>query len=97
MQNVGMAKMLNVGLIYNSNVGGKRLEITGASKSEIVTADRTASVKNDTVKVEEKLEVAARKIVLNASEEILLSCGSSSIRLTPTLIRILADMVKINC
>ncbi len=95
--NVGLVHTENVGVLHSSIVAGKRIEVSGVDKTEVVTGPRTTTVKSDTVKVEEKQTVTAKKIELNASEEILLVCGSSSIKLTPALIQILADMVYINC
>ncbi|WP_226858576.1 DUF2345 domain-containing protein [Diaphorobacter aerolatus] len=47
--------------------------------------------------VEETQKITAKKIEITASQEILLTCGSSSIRLNKDLIRILSDLVRINC
>ncbi|MEG1203177.1 MAG: type VI secretion system tip protein TssI/VgrG [Comamonas sp.] len=95
--NIGLVHSENVGLLHSSIVGGKRIEISGTDKTEVVNGPRTTTVKSDTVTVEEKQTVTAKKIELNASEEILLVCGSSSIKLTPELIQILSKMVYINC
>ena len=95
--NVGLVHTENVGVMHSSIVGGARIEVSGANKTEVVVGPRTTTVKSDTVTVEETQKVTAKKIELNASEEILLVCGSSSIKLTPELIQILAKMVYINC
>lgn len=82
---------------------GHDAEITGhvgpkyPDKTEVVNGPRTTTVKSDTVTVEETQKITAKKIELNASEEILLVCGASSIKLTPQLIEELADMIHLNC
>lgn len=95
--NVGVAHAENVGLLHSSIVGGKRIEFTGRDKTETVKGPRTTTVKSDTLQVEETHYVNAKKIVLNASEEVLIACNGSTARLTPELIRALADFAKINC
>ncbi|MCS4292964.1 type VI secretion system secreted protein VgrG [Comamonas sp. BIGb0152] len=95
--NVGMVHSENVGLAHSSIVGGKRIEISALDKTEVVTGPRTTTVKSDTLTVEETQKITAKKIEISASEEILLSCGSSSVRLNKELIQILSDLVRINC
>jgi type VI secretion system secreted protein VgrG len=95
--NVGLVHSENVGLLHSSIVGGKRIEVSGVDKTEVVNGPRTTTVKSDTVTVEETQKITAKKIELNASEEILLVCGASSIKLTPQLIEELADMIHLNC
>jgi len=97
MLNVGMTHTENVGMLHSSIVAGKRIEVSGLGKTETVSGPRTAEVKSDTLTVEQAQSVSAKRIHLSASEEIVLNCGSSSIRLTPDLIRILSDLVKLNC
>ena len=95
--NVGMVHSENVGLFHSSIVGGKRVEVSLVDKTEVVNGPRTTTVKSDTVKVEETQEVSAKRIVLNATEEILLVCKDSSITLTPKMIQELASMIYLNC
>lgn len=95
--NVGMVHSENVGLAHSSIVGGKRIEISALDKTEVVTGPRTTTVKSDTLTVEETQKITAKKIEISASEEILLSCGTSSVRLNKELIQILSDLVRINC
>ena len=95
--NVGLVHSENVGLLHSSIVGGKRIEVSGVDKTEVVNGPRTTTVKSDTVKVEETQEVTAKRIVLNATEEILLVCKESSITLTPKMIQELANMIYLNC
>ncbi|MFE1572859.1 type VI secretion system Vgr family protein [Comamonas odontotermitis] len=95
--NVGLVHSENVGLLHSSIVGGKRIEVSGVDKTEVVNGPRTTTVKSDTVTVEETQKITAKKIELNASEEILLVCGASSIKLTPQMIQELADMIYLNC
>ena len=95
--NVGVAHSENVVMAHSSVVAGQRLEVSGIGKTELVTGPRTANVKSDTLTVEETQKITAKKIEINASEEILLSCGSSSVRLNKELIQILSDLVRINC
>ncbi|QNP47374.1 type VI secretion system Vgr family protein [Diaphorobacter aerolatus] len=95
--NVGLVHSENVGLLHSSIVGGKRIEVSGVDKTEVVNGPRTTTVKSDTVTVEETQKITAKKIEITASQEILLTCGSSSIRLNKDLIRILSDLVRINC
>ena len=95
--NVGLVHSENVGLLHSSIVGGKRIEVSGVDKTEVVNGPRTTTVKSDTVTVEETQKITAKKIELNASEEILLVCGASSIKLTPEMIQELANMIYLNC
>ena len=95
--NVGLVHAENVGLLHSSIVGGKRIEVSGVDKTEVVNGPRTTTVKSDTVTVEETQKITAKKIELNASEEILLVCGASSIKLTPGMIQELANMIYLNC
>ena len=95
--NVGLVHSENVGLLHSSIVGGKRIEVSGVDKTEVVNGPRTTTVKSDTVTVEETQEVTAKRIVFNASEEILFVCKGSSIKLTPQMIQELANMIYLNC
>jgi len=97
MFNVGMMHSENVGLLHTSMVGAIRVEATGMNKTETVGSDRSTTVsKNDTLNVTETRKVSAKRIELTASEELVLSCGASTVRLTPALIEILSTLVKIN-
>ncbi|WP_083953808.1 hypothetical protein, partial [Thauera butanivorans] len=106
MQNVGMVSNVNVGLVHAENVGllhssivaGQRIEMSGANKREQVGGSRNTEIgEDDTLKVSGECKIDAKRIELSGSEEIVLSCGSSTVRLTPQLIEILSSLVKINC
>ena len=43
------------------------------------------------------IELNAQKIKLEAQQEIILTCGSSTIKLTPTDIQILSPLDRPNC
>jgi type VI secretion system secreted protein VgrG len=106
MQNVGMAKMMNIGVAYSVNVGMIRNDIVGknwsrqvgSNDSVSVGKDRSATVgANDTLTVAGELKVKAKKIHLDADSEILLTCGGSTIKLSPGQIEILSGLDKLNC
>ena len=95
--NIGLMHAENVGLLNSSLVGGKRIEISGLDKTETVSGPRTTSVKSDTLTVEEAQSVSAKSIELQATHELRLSCGSSSIRLTPEDLQALSTLIRLNC
>ena len=95
--NIGLMHAENVGLLNSSLVGGKRIEISGLDKTETVSGPRTTSVKSDTLTVEEAQSVSAKTIELQATHELRLSCGSSSIRLTPEDLQALSTLIRLNC
>ncbi len=97
VKTVGMAYNENIGMAHASIVGLQRLEVTGFNKTETVSGGRSANVsKSDALTVGEELKVQAKRVEINASDEILLICGTSSIKLTPELIEVLSTLVKIN-
>jgi type VI secretion system secreted protein VgrG len=106
MQNVGMAKMMNIGMVYSVNVGMIRNDIVGKNWSRKVGSndsldvgkDRSATIgANDTLTVTGDFKVKAQKIHLDADSEILLTCGGSTIKLTPGQIEVLSGLDKLNC
>ena len=106
MQNVGMAKMMNIGMVYSVNVGMIRNDIVGKNWSRNVGSndsldvgkDRSATIgANDTLTVADSLKIKAKKIHLDADSEILLTCGGSTIKLTPGQIEVLSGLDKLNC
>jgi type VI secretion system secreted protein VgrG len=104
-ESVGMMSMFNVGLLHSENIGllhssivaGQRVEATGFGKNESVGRDRSTSVgKNDTTTVAETAKLSAKRIEFSGEEEIVLTCGASTIRLTPGELEVLSTLVKIN-
>ena len=98
MQNIGVARMTNIGMAYSLNVGMVMNTVIGKQLSEQIGETRSTSVgKNDTLQVGDTLKMGAKTIQINAETEIVLACGSSTIKLTPGQIEILSPLVKINC
>jgi type VI secretion system secreted protein VgrG len=98
MQNIGVARMTNIGMAYSLNVGMVMNTVVGKQLSEQIGETRSTSVgKNDTLQVGDTLKVGAKTIQIQAESEIVLACGSSTIKLTPGQIEILGPLVKINC
>ena len=105
-ESVGLAKMFSTGAAYQVNVGAAMNETVVGAKMEEVGGYRMAKVGGDndvTVSGDSKLEVSgshtgtAQTIELTGSTKIVLSCGASTIEMTPGSITIKAPMVKINC
>lgn len=98
MQNIGVARMTNIGMAYSLNVGMVMNTVIGKQLSEQIGETRSTSVgKSDTLQVGDTLKMGAKTIQINAETEIVLACGSSTIKLTPGQIEILSPLVKINC
>jgi type VI secretion system secreted protein VgrG len=60
----------------------------------------TVSTGNDTLTVQQgnlTVTVSAGKITMTAAQEIKLTCGASTIDMTPAMITITSPLVKINC
>ncbi|TWE07455.1 type VI secretion system secreted protein VgrG [Pseudomonas sp. AG1028] len=110
LQNVGMGRMENVGLGYSLNVGMMMNTLVGLNQSTQVAKKKTTSVGeqyaisvggNDagsSVTLDGKsIRLGAQTIELTADQEIRLSCGQSTIRITAGEIEILSPKVDINC
>ena len=59
--------------------------------------NETAVKKDDRLVVGEEFFVHAKKIHMEADKEIILTCGSSTIKITPNDIQILSPMDRLNC
>ncbi len=86
---VGEKQSTSVGKNYllEVGIGGEEGEPTpsGGANPSIVQIDG------------EQIRMDAKKIHLNAQDEVLLTCGGSTVRLTPDQIEVLAGTVKLNC
>jgi len=110
LQNVGMGRMENVGLGYSLNVGMMMNTLVGLNQSTQVAKKKTTSVgeqyaisvggkdEGSSVTLDGKsIRLGAQTIELTADQEIRLSCGQSTIRITAGEIEILSPKVDINC
>jgi len=110
LQNVGMGRMENVGLGYSLNVGMMMNTLVGLNQSTQVARKKTTSVgeqyaisvggneEGSSVTLDGKsIRLGAQTIELTADQEIRLSCGQSTIRITAGEIEILSPKVDINC
>ncbi len=110
LQNVGMGRMENVGLGYSLNVGMMMNTLVGLNQSTQVAKKKTTSVgeqyaisvggkdEGSSVTLDGKsIRLGAQAIELTADQEIRLSCGQSTIRITAGEIEILSPKVDINC
>lgn len=109
MLTVGMARMLNVGMVYSQNIGIAMTTLVGKSQTTKVGTSQSTTVGEDyslavgdegasTVKINGRsIRLDANKIHLNGKDEILLTCGGSTVRLTPSKIEVLGGAVKLNC
>ena len=110
LQNVGMGRMENVGLGYSLNVGMMMNTLVGLNQSTQVAKKKTTSVgeqyaisvggkdEGSSVTLDGKsIRLGAQTIELTADQEIRLSCGQSTIRITTGEIEILSPKVDINC
>ena len=96
MKNAGVFHIDNTGALRSSNVGGVRMETTGLVKLEIVGGDRATIIKNnDTHAVTGASKHQADSIELAATTKLVLSCGGSSITLTPATLSALAALIVI--
>ncbi|MFA9950053.1 type VI secretion system Vgr family protein [Dentiradicibacter hellwigii] len=97
-ENTGRDKTETVGHDRKENIShDNTLNIGNNSTTEIGKNRTTTVVGNDGLEVGESLGIKAKKIELIGTEEVSISCGNSTIRLTPQLIEILSSLVKINC
>ncbi|CAA2109133.1 type VI secretion system Vgr family protein [Variovorax paradoxus] len=105
-QNVGVFKVISIGVSYMENIGVSMMTNVGKTQDLNVGEKQTVQVgqvretdigKNDTLRVGDTLTVHGRKLAISADEEITLSCGSSTIRITAGQIEILSPLDKLNC
>ena len=97
-ENTGRNKTETVGHDRKENIShDNTLNIGNNSTTEIGKNRTTTVVGNDGLEVGESLGIKAKKIELIGTVELTISCGNSTIRLTPQLIEILSSLVKINC
>jgi len=110
LQNVGMGRMENVGLGYSLNVGMMMNTFVGLNqttqigKKNVISAGESyhlavgGSDDGSTITLDGKsLKLGSQTIELTADKEIRLTCGQSTIRITPSEIEILSPNVDINC
>ena len=110
LQNVGLGRLENVGLGYSLNVGMAMNTFVGLSQTTQVIKKKTLSVgesytlsvgaKDDgsTITLDGKsIQLGSKTIEVIADQEIRLTCGQSTIRITPSEIEILSPNVDINC
>lgn len=105
-QNVGIFKIMSIGVAYMENIGISMMTNVGKTQSLNVGEKQTIQVgqvretqigKSDTLKVGDTLKVHGKKIAISADDEITLSCGSSTIRITKGQIEVLSPLDKLNC
>ena len=97
-ENTGRNKTETVGHDRKENIAHDNTLHIGNNSTTEVGKNRIATVAgNDGLEVGESLGIKAKKIELIGTEELTISCGNSTIRLTPQLIEILSSLVKINC
>ena len=106
MMTIGMAYMENIGMIMQTNVGVNQNLIVGKNRDVKVGANQKTNVgetretevkKNDKLVVGEELFMHAKKIHMEADKEIVLTCGSSTIKISPQQIEILSPLDRLNC
>ncbi|QHF01148.1 type VI secretion system tip protein VgrG [Pseudomonas asturiensis] len=110
LQNVGLGRMENVGLGYSLNVGMAMNTFVGLSQTTQVIKKKTLSVgesyalsvggtdDGSTITLDGKsIRLGSKTIEVVADQEIRLTCGKSTIRITASEIEILSPNVDINC
>ena len=98
MENIGVLMQTNVGMNQNLVVGKDRDVKVGANQKTSVGDTRETNVKkDDKLVVGEEFFVHAKKIHMEADKEIVLTCGSSTIKITGSQIEILSPLDKLNC
>ncbi|MDU8360012.1 type VI secretion system tip protein TssI/VgrG [Pseudomonas syringae group sp. J309-1] len=110
LQNVGLGRMENVGLGYSLNVGMMMNTFVGLNQTTQVVKKKTLSVGDSyklsvggsddgsTITMDGKsIKLGSKTIEITADQEIRLTCGQSTIRITPSEIEILSPNVDINC
>ena len=105
-QNVGVFKVMSIGMAYMENIGISMMTNVGKTQSLNVGEKQTVQIgqvretdigKNDTLRVGDTLQLHGKKVAISADDEITLSCGSSTIRITAGQIEILSPLDKLNC
>jgi type VI secretion system secreted protein VgrG len=96
---VGKNQRTTIGEDHELNVGKNQTTTVGENQKLTISKDRnTAITGNDSLNVDEKVSiVSGRKIHIDAKDEILLTVGSSSIKITGSEIQILSGIDKLNC
>jgi type VI secretion system secreted protein VgrG len=108
MSNVGLAYSLNVGAMMNVVVGKNLSSQIGKNQTTKVGTKYSLTVggseggegekKTSEVQIDGKsIALNSDSIRLTAKQEIVLVCGSSTIRVSPDKIEILSTLVNINC
>ncbi len=109
MENIGVAMQTTVGMSQNLTVGQERQVKVGSKQSTEVGSQYSLTVgggggggsgggKASQLTMDgQSIELNAAKIRLEAQQEILLTCGKSTIRITPGDIQILSPMDRLNC
>ncbi|MDH4417008.1 MAG: type VI secretion system tip protein TssI/VgrG [Acidovorax sp.] len=100
---VGQSQKTSVGKDYVLEVGGGGAAPAAGGVDHVVAptggsvggegGDAPSCIKIDAGQI----FVESKKIHLNAKDEILLTCGSSTIKLTPGQIEVLSPLDKLNC
>jgi len=89
-----------VGKNETITVQGNRTETVSGAQTETITKDLTITVtdggQTNTVKKAISIESSEANILIKASTEILLQVGSSTLRLTPENIKLLASRIDLN-
>ena len=105
-QNVGIFKIMSIGVTYMENIGVTMMTNVGIDQTLNVGQMQTVRVgdvrdtvvgRNDTLAVGDTLRMRGKKVVISADDEITLSCGASTVRITGERIEILSPLDKLNC
>ncbi|MEJ8295434.1 type VI secretion system tip protein TssI/VgrG [Delftia tsuruhatensis] len=110
MENIGVAMQTHVGMNQSLTVGQERQVKVGSKQSTEVGSQYSLTVgggdggdgggggKASQLTMDgQSIQLNAAKIRLEAQQEILLTCGESTIRITPGDIQILSPMDRLNC
>ena len=113
MENIGVAMQTHVGMNQSLTVGQERQVKVGSKQSTEVGSQYSLTVggggggsgggaggggKASQLTMDgQSIQLNAAKIRLEAQQEILLTCGKSTIRITPGDIQILSPMDRLNC
>ena len=88
---------LIIGGDYKQKVQGDWVRVVEGDSNATVTGDEQVQIQGDVhLSVTGELHIKARKILIQADEELCLSCGASAIDLTPMDIGITGGTVLIN-